>query len=135
MDPFVEIAKLTGRAVSPDVMNACIGPKLVIVPAGRVLYSAGQLDKPMMAWGAFEEGDLEWYQRGNQLDPTWYRRSPGPAVPMYEYTAALTKDVPAVMSKVADIAGVASRIGPSKFQYYNPAGFTPFRRGRLLGSW
>src|SRR5690242_11781224 len=129
MDPFVEIARLTGCAVSPDVMNACIGPKLVRLPAGRVLFSAGPVDKPMMPWGAFEEGDLEWYQRGNQLDPTWYRRPPGPPVAMYEYTAAIMKETPAVMSKVSDLAGIAPRIGPSKFQYYNPAGFTPFRRG------
>ena len=137
MDPFVEIARLTGGKVLPDVLSACIAPKLVWMPAGRVLYSAGPLNKPTMQWGAFEEGDLEWYQRGNQLDATWYRRPGTPPVEMFEFTVEIPADVqvPAVMSKVADIGGVAARIGPSKFQYFNPAGFAPMRRGRCLGTW
>jgi hypothetical protein len=135
MDPFVEIESLTGLAVPLNVIAACIGPKLVHIPAGRVLYSAGPFDKPSMQWGAFEEGDLEWYQRGNQLDPTWYRRPGLPAAEMYEFSITLSAPVPAVMSKVADIAGVAPRLGPSKFQYYNPAGLGVPARGRVLGSW
>ena len=135
MDPFVEIERLTGFAVPQNVIAACVAPKLVHIPAGRVLYAAGPAGKPSMQWGAFEEGDLEWYQRGNQLDPTWYRQPGLPPVDMYEFSVTLTASAPAVMSKVADLTGLAPRIGPSKFQYYNPAGLGLPQRGRLLGAW
>lgn len=135
MDPFVEIERLTGLAVPPTVIAACIGPKLVHIPPGRVLYAAGPDGKPSMQWGAFEEGDLEWYQRGNQLDPTWYRARGLAPVQMYEYSVTISATMPAVMSKVADLSGLSPRIGPSKFQYYNPAGLGAPVRGRSLGCW
>jgi hypothetical protein len=69
MDPFVEICRLTGRNISPEVIAACVAPKLVRVPAGRVLFAAGPYDKHSMAWGAFEEGDMEWYQWGISSNP------------------------------------------------------------------
>ncbi len=135
MDPWTEISRLTGRAVPPHVKIACAGPKLVTVPAGRVLHSAGPMSKTSMVWGAFEELDADWYGRGNQLDPSWYATHGTAPVAIYEYHVTLTSPTPAVMSKVADQPGAPLRIGPPKFQYYNPAGFGTPARGRLLGHW
>jgi hypothetical protein len=135
MDPWTEITQLTGYPVPLKVKSACTGPRIVIIPAGRILHAAGPAGKPTMVWGAFEEMDAEWYSRGNQLDPSWYT-PPGTApVPIYEYYITLTKPTPAVMSKVADQPGAATRIGPPKFQFYNPSGFGPPLQGRLLGKW
>ncbi len=135
MDPWIEITRLTGRPVPPHVKAACAWPKIVTIPVGRVLHAAGPADKDSMVWGAFEELDADWYRRGNQLDPSWYARHGTATASIFEYHVVLTKPTPAVMSKVVDQPGAAARIGPLKFQYYNPAGFGPPVRGRLLGKW
>jgi hypothetical protein len=134
MDPWTEIVQLTGVTVHPSVIAACMEPKLVTVPAGRILYAAGPMGKTSMLWGAFEELDADWYRRGNQLDPSWYGQGNEP-VAIYEYRVTLARPIPAIMSKVADQPGVLPRIGPPKFQYFNPAGFGRPIRGRLLGHW
>jgi len=135
MNPWTEIIRLPGHTVPDWVKEAFLGPKLVRVPAGRTLYAAGPPDKTTMRWGAFEEQDADWYQRGNQLDSEWYTRDTDQPVPIYEYSITLTEATPAVMGKVSDQPGAPSQIGPAKFQYYNPAGFGRPIRGRFLGYW
>jgi hypothetical protein len=134
MDPWQEIQQLTGKSVPQWAKDGCIGPKLVHVPAGRTLYGAGSIAKLTMEWGAFEESDLDWYLCGNQLKAEWYLQAQTPPIPIYEYRITLATPTPAVMSKVADQPGAAARVGPMKFQYYNPAGFGRPVRGKLLGN-
>jgi len=139
MDPWTEIARITGCRVPPDVKAACEGEKLVTVPAGRELFAAGPLEKqwqkPPMVWGAFEEMDADWYRRGNQLDPSWYGARRGSPVLIYEYRVDIEKPTPAVMSYVKNLGGAISPAWPRKFQYYNPAGFRVPKLGRFLGKW
>ena len=132
-DPWRQIEALTGRVVPDWAKEGCVGSKLVVIPAGRTLYAAGTASKLAMEWGAFEEFDAGWYLRGNQLDPRWYGRSATERVPIYEYEVVIVAATPAVMSKVADQPGAPGRRGPSKFQYFSPAGLGTPRRRRLLG--
>jgi len=88
-----------------------------------------------MRWGGFEELDADWYERGNQLEQDWYTISAADPVEIYEYHTTIGRQTPAVMGKVADQPGAAPRIGPPKFQYYNPTGLGRPERGRLLGHW
>jgi hypothetical protein len=135
MDPWIEITRLTGCPVLPNVKSCCFGAKLVTIPSGRVLYAAGKDGKKTMFWGAFEEMNEDWYSRGNQLDHDWYKQPGKAPVPIFEYHVNIIKQTLAVMSKVMDQPGVAPRIGPPKFQYYNPAGFGLPIKGRKLGIW
>ena len=74
MGTWASIEAATGWSIPGWVRQACIGPKLVTIPAGRELYAAGPAGKERMEWGAFDENDLGWYLQGNQLDPGWYVR-------------------------------------------------------------
>jgi len=132
-DPWRQIEVLTGQEVPDWAKEGCVAPKLVVVPAGRALYAAGTAAKRTMEWGAFEELDADWYLRGNQLDLDWYVRSTMERIPIYEYAVVLAAPTPAIMSKVADQPGSPARRGPSKFQYFNPAGLGTPQRRRLLG--
>jgi len=132
-DPWAEISELTGRKVPQSARAGCVAPRIVTVPAGRTLYAAGRALKRTMEWGAFEESTRDWYLHGNQLDPEWYGVALGTWVSIYEYSVTLVQPTPAVMSKVADQPGAAPRVGPPKFQYYNPAGFGAPVLGRVLG--
>jgi hypothetical protein len=106
--------------------------KLVNIPHGRTLKAAGPEQLRVAKWGAFEELDLG-YTRGNQLDPSWYNKNATGPLPFYEYSIRVDNPTPAVMSKIADQPGAPTRIGPPKFQYYNPAGLGTPIRGRLIG--
>lgn len=133
MDPWHEIERITGRPVPHWAREGCIGPKLVQIPVGRRLYGAGSELKATMEWGAFEELDLDWYLAGNQLVAEWYLKARTPPISIYEYQVRVEVPTHAVMSKVADQPGAPGRVGPMKFQYYNPAGLGDPIRGRVLG--
>jgi hypothetical protein len=130
-DPWQQIEALTNQTVPDEVRAACVAPKLVKIPAGRLLYAAGTVAKESMQWGAFEELDVGWYLQGNQLDPAWYRNAERIAI--YEYEVVLTEETPAIMSKVADQPNAPPRVGPAKYQFYSPAGLGRPVRKRLLG--
>jgi PIN domain len=132
-DAWQQIEALTQRTVPSYARQGCVAPKLVTIPAGRALYSAGLATKQMMEWGAYEEHDIEWYFVGNQLDPDWYVATQAERVAIYEYEVVLDNPTPAIMSKVADQPGAPPAQGPAKFQYYTPAGLGPPVRKRLLG--
>lgn len=113
--------------------EGCVAPKGVEIPEGRELFAAGPEGKERMDWGAFEENDLGWYFRGNQLDPSWYAGRPQERIPIYEYKAVVRTGVRAVMSKVTLQPGAPERLEPAKFQFYSPMGLGVPVKGRLLG--
>ena len=133
MDEWQSIEEKTGWKIPDWVRNGCYAPKLVQIPEGRELYAAGPDGKSRMDWGAFEENDIGWYFRGNQLDPSWYTNHPGQRIPIYEYSTTIRAGVRAVMSKVAPQAGAPARSEPAKFQFYCPSGLGAPVKGRLLG--
>jgi len=133
VDEWQAIEEATGWQIPAWVREGCATPRLVNVPEGRELYAAGPDGKSRMDWGAFEENDLGWYFRGNQLDPSWYSKSPQNRVPIYEYRIVVGAGVRAVMSKVASQRGAPARPEPAKFQFYCPVGLGAPARGRLLG--
>ena len=132
-DPWAQIESLTGLTVPTWVKTGCIVPKLVRIPAGRELFAAGPASKQSMEWGAFEELDVEWYLRGNQLDPSWYQAAEDGSVAIYQFAVVIASPTPAVMSKVADQPGAPPRLGPPKYQYYSPAGLGNPVKKHLLG--
>ena len=132
-DAWQEIEKVTGKKVPEWAKEGCENPKIVTIPAGRTLYGAGTKTKHSMEWGAFEELDADWYLQGNQLNPDWYTGGLSDGIELYEYHVKITEPTPAVMSKVRDQSGAPMRIGPQKFQYYNPSGLGRPIRGKFLG--
>jgi len=130
---WVNIEAATGWTIPPSVRQACIGPKLVTIPAGLELFAGGPAEKNRMEWGAFAENDIGWYLHGNQLEAGWYLGNRTERVPFYEYTIVLDEPTVAIMSKVATQPGASTRAEPAKFQYYSPVGFGKPLRLRLLG--
>ncbi|MGH7824990.1 MAG: hypothetical protein ACREQ7_07415 [Candidatus Binatia bacterium] len=127
---------------SYDLTEAIKGgwdPKRVEIPAGTELKAAAPADpKYIPKWGAFEELDMDWYYRGNQIAPGW--REVTEPLPIYEYTIRVEEKTPAVMSRVADQSQNAKAPAPPrapdeppKFQYWNPAGLGKPEQGRLIG--
>lgn len=133
MDAWANIEAATGWTIPASVRRGCVAPKLVTIPAGRVLYAAGSSTKERMEWGAFEENDIGWYLQGNQLDPSWYLGTRTDPIALHEYVVVLQEPTLAVMSKVAAQPGAPARAEPSKFQYYTPVGLGKPTRLRLLG--
>jgi len=132
-DPWEHIEKITNKKVPGWAKTGCKDPKIVTIPVGRKLYGPGPDKKHSMEWGAFEELDTDWYLRGNQSDPVWYIKSLLDQIAMFEYSVTIKEPTPAVMSKVVDQLGAPRRVGPQKFQYYNPCGLGKPIRGRFLG--
>lgn len=132
-DPWEHIGKITGKKVPEWAKKGCRDPKIVTIPVGRKLYGAGPETKHTMEWGAFEELDSDWYLRGNQLNPHWYIKGSADKVAVFKYSVTIKEPTPAVMSKVVDQPAAPRRVGPQKFQYYNPAGVGKPIRGRFLG--
>ena len=133
-DVLEELAAKTGGKLDPYAAGGGTGWKLVTVPGGTRLYGAGGPDKSTMKWGGFEEQSLAEYVPENQWSPEFAGGSGEAETPIYEYHVDIQADTLAGMSKVATEPKAGMPLpSPSKFQYYNPAGFGTPVRGRMLG--
>ncbi len=148
--PLERIGQMTGEPIPEYAAKGGSdwrGP--VNVPPDTTLYGVGGKGKAgqPLKWGGFQESNLAGYVKGNQWSPSFAGEEAGrplvvldkgvfkatrKPVGLYEYFATTSEPTAAAMSKVAPDPRVGLAVEP-KVQYYNPKGFGPGTKRRLVG--